>query len=563
VTQSRSRSRHSSRSTRAGRVTLAVFSTAMSIAFIASTASDVRAAGPLFQGLSPARLLDTRPGQPTIDGVSQASGPLGSDSTLTFQVSGRGGVPSSGAGAVAMNVTATDGTASSYLTVFPTGVSRPTASNLNFVAGQTIPNMVIVPIGDGGTVSVYNSNGSTDVVVDVLGWFADDGGFAGLVPARVLDTRAAHPTIDGRAQGAGPVGPASVLDLQISGRGGVPDVGVGAVALNVTATGATSNTYITAFPAGASRPTASNLNVTIGQTIPNMVIVPVGTSGMVSLYNNGGLIDLVVDVLGWFPLGGGFTAVNPYRVGDTRLNVGWNGDGYSAFPLDQLDWFSVTGSGGVPKTGVSAVALNVTVTEPTSASYVTVFPWGAIVPTASNLNFLPGQTIPNMVIVPVSPNGQITLLIPDGITHVVIDVLGYFTGTPYSRPPQNQFACSTASKTALANFLRVNRAGQTDFWGWNLFDIEFANPPALVVSSFDAETGTLVASTGGIDYVTTRAVRDKAEIGNLEEHFSWSGGGKFLTGDSAPIFASFWNTAATVTFTKTATSLTVKSCTVG
>ncbi|HEY4331582.1 MAG TPA: hypothetical protein VGM78_03390 [Ilumatobacteraceae bacterium] len=61
-------------------------------------------------------------------------------------------------------------TATSFLTVYPEGGSLPTASNLNFVAGQTIANMVMVPVPVSGKIAIFNNAGSTDVIVDVLGY---------------------------------------------------------------------------------------------------------------------------------------------------------------------------------------------------------------------------------------------------------------------------------------------------------------------------------------------------------------------------------------------------------
>lgn len=90
---------------------------------------------------------------------------------MDLPVIGRGGVPSSGATAVALNVTATNPSAASYITVYPAGQVRPLASNLNMVAGQTIPNMVIVPLGADGKVTIFDNAGTTDIVVDVLGWW--------------------------------------------------------------------------------------------------------------------------------------------------------------------------------------------------------------------------------------------------------------------------------------------------------------------------------------------------------------------------------------------------------
>jgi hypothetical protein len=71
-----------------------------------------------------------------------------------------------------MNVTVTNTTLSSYLTVWPNLVTRPTASDLNWVAGQTVPNLVIVQLGANGSIDLYNLQGNTDVVLDVVGWYA-------------------------------------------------------------------------------------------------------------------------------------------------------------------------------------------------------------------------------------------------------------------------------------------------------------------------------------------------------------------------------------------------------
>lgn len=97
----------------------------------------------LYNPLVPARLLDTR------NGTGAVAGPLPGGSTLTLQVTGRGGVPLTGVSAVVLNVTVTSPTATGYLRVFPAGTAVPLASNLNFVAGQTVPNRVIVMLGAG------------------------------------------------------------------------------------------------------------------------------------------------------------------------------------------------------------------------------------------------------------------------------------------------------------------------------------------------------------------------------------------------------------------------------
>jgi len=129
------------------------------------------------------------------------------------------------------------------------------------------------------------------------------GEYTPLSPARLVDTRAGATTTDGAFAGGGALGSASSLNVTVTGRGGVPATGVGAVVLNVTATGPTSTSYLSVWPAGEARPNASNLNVVAGQTVPNLVIAKVGANGQVSVYNNAGSTHVVVDVAGWFPAG--------------------------------------------------------------------------------------------------------------------------------------------------------------------------------------------------------------------------------------------------------------------
>ena len=132
---------------------------------------------PSFVAVSPARLADTRPGFATVDGQFAGAGRVGPGEVYSVKVTGRGGVPASGVGAVAVNVTVTQPTQASYLTVFPSGEVAPNASNLNFVAGQTIPNMVIAKVGADGSISIRNDTGAAFVIVDIAGWYADGGSF--------------------------------------------------------------------------------------------------------------------------------------------------------------------------------------------------------------------------------------------------------------------------------------------------------------------------------------------------------------------------------------------------
>ena len=263
--------------------------------------STAEAAPPSFTPVIPARLLDTRPNATTIDGLQAGTGAAGPGTTIDVTVIGRGTVPTTGVGAVVVNVTAANPTTNGYVTVYPTGQTRPLSSNLNFTAGQSIPNLVIAKVGTGGKITLYNANGNTDLIVDVLGWFSSLGsGLTPLLPARLLDTRPNATTIDGLQAGTGAAGPGTTIDVTVIGRGTVPTTGVGAVVVNVTAANPTTNGYVTVYPTGQTRPLSSNLNFTAGQSIPNLVIAKVGTGGKITLYNANGNTDLIVDVLGWF-----------------------------------------------------------------------------------------------------------------------------------------------------------------------------------------------------------------------------------------------------------------------
>jgi hypothetical protein len=282
---------------------------------------------------------------------------------------------------------------------------------------------------------LYNGSGGTvQLIGDVSGYYlagtvTTPGGYVPVGPSRVLDTRIGN----GAPKAA--LGAGKTLELQATGRGGVPSSGVSAVALNVTVTQPSSAGYITVFGDGSARPTTSNLNFTKGQTIANLVIAPVGSDGKAELYNgSGGTVQLIADVSGYYLAGtvttsGGYVPVRPYpsRLLDTRTG---NGAPKAALGAGQTLALQVSGRGGVPYSGVSAVALNVTVTQPSSLGYITVFREASTRPTTSNLNFTKGKTIANLVIVPVLADGKVDLYNGSGGTvQLIADTAGYFTAT--------------------------------------------------------------------------------------------------------------------------------------
>jgi hypothetical protein len=403
--------------------------------------------------VTPTRICDTRPAGPGIganqcNGEGTTRGTLGAGGVRTITVPS---LPAS-TSAVVLNVTVADTTASSFLTAWPTGSARPNASNLNWATpGTVVPNLVDVALGPSNQVSFFNLSGSADLIVDLQGYVAPSTAGTGLynplTPARICDTRAAGPGVadnqcNGNGTTKGTLGAGGVRTIQVTGMGGVPASGVAAVVLNVTVADTTASSFLTAWPTGSARPNASNLNWRTGEVVPNRVIVPVGSGGQVSLFNASGSTDVIVDVGGWFTnssnpsaTGSLYEALVPARVCDTR------GAG-PGVPANQCDGYGPTartlgtgstltsgivGLAGVPA-GATAVVANVTVTDASAPSFLTVWPDKASRPNASDLNWIAGDTVPNLVVVALGNDGGLDAFNASGSVDVIMDVQGYYMG---------------------------------------------------------------------------------------------------------------------------------------
>jgi len=203
--------------------------------------------------VTPSRLLDTREG----NGAPKA--PLGGGQTMHLQVTGRGGVPSSKVSAVVLNMTVTGPTSAGYLTVYPTGIPRPTASNLNFPAGWTGANSVTVPVGANGQVDIFNAAGNVHAST-----FTGTG----------TKTVTAPPAVAGD--------------------------NTYALVTNVTGVDPANSTYLSLWATGDTQPTVSNLNLTPHEVRPNAAFVPVGPGNKFNVFNAAWKVDVVIDVSGTF-----------------------------------------------------------------------------------------------------------------------------------------------------------------------------------------------------------------------------------------------------------------------
>lgn len=374
-----------------------------------------------FHALTPTRVLDTRVGT-GYSGPKPAAG-----ETFNVQITGAAtGVPAD-AKAVALNLTGTDSNAAGFVTMWPAGEERPTTSALNFSnANDTVANASVVRLGLGGQVSLFTQRGA-NLVLDVTGYWtetaqSDSGRYVPLDnPSRLLDTR------DGNGGPNRIIQAEEQVDVQVLGRSGLPATGVSAVVLAVTVTNTARSGFVTAWPTGQTLPLASTVNpVGTNDIRSNLAIIPVGAGGKVSLFTKQPT-HLVMDVAGYFTDGtapiattGLMVAVSPRRLLDTRE---------AGAPFGRLnggDVGVVDYSAAVAPSNAIALIHNLTVDGTAFAGFLTAFPTGNALPTASNVNWNgPNQIRAALAISSLKNTGRVSYY-PNVGTDLVIDQQGWF-----------------------------------------------------------------------------------------------------------------------------------------
>lgn len=362
--------------------------------------------------LTPSRLLDSRSGL-------GFSGPARNGTVITLPVWERGGVPS-GASAVLVNLTVTEPTAGGFVTAYASGSAVPGVSNANFVAGTTSANLSLVPVGADGAIALKTAvAGSVHVIADVQGYVVGGavtaaGALVPVTPTRLLDTRSTQR-----------VGPGGTVTLPVTGIADVPADATAAV-VNLTVTGPGASGFVTAYPTGVGMPTASNVNFSPGQTVPNLAIVKVGSGQSITVFNAASSpIDLVVDIQGFVTAGtatlpGTVKPVTPTRAVDTRITLGTTGPVFA----NTGRTVHLSSASGLATTPLGAL-INLTVTDPRAPGWLAAYPPGVDRPQVSNLNFTAGKTVPNLALATLS-NGDVVLYNGSASTvQMVADVLAY------------------------------------------------------------------------------------------------------------------------------------------
>jgi len=426
------------------------------------------------------RLADTRKGP---DGPYPYDDlrSVGQGRHIRVAVTGRVGVPST-ASAAALTITVINGAADNYVTVYPTGISRPDVSNLNMsVMHEEVANLATVRLGSSGSVDVESFDDCT-IIVDVAGYYepvtepVSDGRYVSLDPDRVLDSRYGGMVKLG-------AGDRAVVDLTSR----IP-ADATAVVVNLTTTSTAARGHFTCFPIGVETvPDSSNLNVDgPDQTRAAAAVVRVGSAdgrrGFHVWSRSGG--HVIVDLLGYYTgssaesSGDGlFVPANPVRIVDTRK------------PTPARLWRNWIVESALPApaaTSASAVVLNVTAVDALGWGYLTVSParsyrWSpSRPPGSSSLNHTQrGQIVANQVISRITAEHGLSVYASEGC-HVLIDYSGYFTGTPRTATtdaPSNPVPQSAGpewllrvprlglqSRVLEGNSVEITDAGHT--WHW-------------------------------------------------------------------------------------------------
>ena len=341
------------------------------------------------------------------------------------------GVPNVGVGAVVLTVTVIGASSGGFLSIRPYDLDtfgKPQInSNINYAAGQVIPNTVTITVPAHGLIEVYASAGAPFVLFDVAGWFADasgtfvdKGAYHALAPTRIMNTRTG-------LGGSTKLAPNTTVNLKVTGANVDPTHAAAAV-LNVTAAETTASSYFTVWPKGETRPNASNVNFPLGGAAANLVVVGVGTDGSISIYLESGTANVIVDLLGWFdgggpgaPAGAVYRAITPTRLVDTRIAQ------QPKLAASETRPFILRGLGGIPGTAaVTAVIANIAAVAPTGGGYLAAFPTGGAVPDTSTVNFEMGQDRANLSFITLGSSGQSSVFASGAPTDVLVDVAGYF-----------------------------------------------------------------------------------------------------------------------------------------
>lgn len=246
-----------------------------------------------FVPMNGSRIVDTR------SGMGAPKAPLTSGKTVDLQVGGVAGVPKDASAVIVNMIAANTGSTSGFFTPYPTGGTRP-PNSFNYAGGGVATSMQAqVKLSSTGKLTVFNQDSTTDLVLDIQGYFTAAG------KGGAVFTPGASRAYDTRATGNKAVGANETRSIQIAGTAGVPVMGSGinAVVLTLTALKMTAGSgNATVWADGTTRPNTTSINFDQTTIRTNTITVPLGANGRVALNNVADWTDYVIDVQGWYSI---------------------------------------------------------------------------------------------------------------------------------------------------------------------------------------------------------------------------------------------------------------------
>jgi hypothetical protein len=380
--------------------------------------------GSRFQGVTPTRVLDT------VSSANKLVSGTARDVTVT---GGATNVPTSATAVVLNLVASNETTAGADLVVYPTGARRPKVSALNPQIGAPVSNQAVVKVGSGGKVSFFTSKGSTDLVVDVAGYYAPDVGYGytSVRDSKLLDTRTAKvPATWSAGQPLQAGTPRATLTLPVAGVGTVPE-DARAVALQVSTLSSTvPGAKVSVYPAGSANSGAASSLPQVGQIITSLVVVPVGQAGAVAVTVDVGSTHVLADVVGYYGPSADdlFFPLVPERAFDTASTTTTTSvPGVSGqLPIAGRATLPVAGRAGVP-TNARAASLVISTSGVTAPALVLTWPADDPSLPVLTVSARPGIVVGNSSTGALGTNGALGA-VNYGASPVTLtgDVYGYF-----------------------------------------------------------------------------------------------------------------------------------------
>ena len=318
--------------------------------------------------------------------------------------------------------------------------------------------------GDGEAVINNDSSGSVGVAVTVLGYFTDGGPgeaagqtFVAVPDAKLLDTRTGVGAPQQQIAAGGSV------TVQVTGNDGVPSDAVG-VAGYVAGANASSNGYVSVYPAGTTDPGLAELTYQSGEVDRDYIQSGVGSTGAVTLTNEGSVAtDLEFDVTGYFvsPTGGAEAGSTFVPLPSTQVE---NTTAATPLAAGASVTFTPTGVGAIPSSGVSDVTESISAMSPTATGYLTAYPGGTADPGHAVVNFSAGDGQDNdmnqAATIGLSGNGSETITNhSSGTVQVEVHARGYFVAPQAPSAPDTVEGSVDSTGTATVTWTAPNTDG--------------------------------------------------------------------------------------------------------